>query len=162
MIKNIGYLDNLIPTTHVLADAVRKMAKTHDVIVMRNHGVLTLGRTMKEAYFLMQLTEESAKVFTIGELHGGARILTKDEYEDLRNLSSEKYRAELLSNELKYYNGDSVQCVIADTCIGGVDETAKCAEKFEREGVGVSITVTPCWCYGSETLDMNPHLPKAV
>lgn len=97
MIKNIGYLDYLIPTTHVLADAVRKMAKTHDVIVMRNHGVLTLGRTMKEAYFLMQLTEESAKVFTIGEVHGGARILTKDECEDLRNLSSEKYRAELLS-----------------------------------------------------------------
>lgn len=70
--------------------------------------------------------------------------------------------AELLANELKYYNGDPVECVIADTCIGGVAEAAKCAEKFEREGVGVSITVTPCWCYGSETMDMDPHLPKAV
>src|SRR5699024_3959368 len=70
--------------------------------------------------------------------------------------------AELLANELKYYNGDPVECVIADTCIGGVAEAAKCVEKFEREGVGVSITVTPCWCYGSETMDMDPHLPKAV
>ncbi|MBS4207986.1 L-fucose isomerase [Bacillus sp. FJAT-50079] len=70
--------------------------------------------------------------------------------------------AELLSKELKYYNGEPVECVIADTCIGGVVEAANAAEKFAREGVGVSITVTPCWCYGSETMDMDPHLPKAV
>ncbi len=55
-----------------------------------------------------------------------------------------------------------MQCVIADTCIGGVAEAARTAEKFRREGVGVSITVTPCWCYGSETMDMDPQLPKAV
>ncbi len=55
-----------------------------------------------------------------------------------------------------------MQCVIADTCIGGVAETAACADKFKRENVGVSLTVTPCWCYGSETMDMDPHLPKAV
>ena len=54
------------------------------------------------------------------------------------------------------------QCVIADTCIGGVAEAAACAEKFRREGVGVSLTVTPCWCYGSETMDMDPLIPKAV
>ena len=70
--------------------------------------------------------------------------------------------AELISANLKYANGLPVECVIADTCIGGVAEAAACAEKFKREGVGVSLTVTPCWCYGSETMDINPHTPKAV
>ena len=69
---------------------------------------------------------------------------------------------ELLTNRMHYPNGEPVRCVIADTCIGGVAEAAQAAEKFRREGVGVSITVTPCWCYGSETMDMDPHLPKAV
>ncbi|SMG43794.1 L-fucose isomerase [Paenibacillus aquistagni] len=70
--------------------------------------------------------------------------------------------AELLSSTLRYPNGKPVQCVIADSTIGGVAESAACAEKFAREGVGVSITVTPCWCYGSETMDMDPSIPKAV
>ena len=63
---------------------------------------------------------------------------------------------------LRYPDGTPVQCVIADTCIGGVAEAAACAEKFERAGVGVSLTVTPCWCYGSETMDMNASIPKAI
>ena len=58
--------------------------------------------------------------------------------------------------------GLPVECVIADSTIGGVAEAAACADKFRREGVGVSLTVTPCWCYGSETMDMDPQLPKAV
>ena len=70
--------------------------------------------------------------------------------------------AEFLSANLRYPNGEPVTCVIADTCIGGVAEAARAAEKFAREGVGVSLTVTPCWCYGSETMDMDPTLPKAV
>lgn len=70
--------------------------------------------------------------------------------------------AKFLSSQLKHYNGSRVQCVIADTCIGGVAETANCADKFAREGVGVSLTVTPCWCYGSETMDMDPLIPKAI
>jgi L-fucose isomerase len=70
--------------------------------------------------------------------------------------------AKLLTDNLRYPDGSPVQCVIADTTIGGVAESAKCAEKFAREGVGVSITVTPCWCYGSETMDMDPLTPKAV
>jgi len=70
--------------------------------------------------------------------------------------------AALLTKNLKYPNGAPVECVIADTTIGGVAESAMCAEKFAREGVGVSITVTPCWCYGSETMDMDPLTPKAV
>ncbi len=70
--------------------------------------------------------------------------------------------ADLIRSELRYPNGDPVECVIADTCIGGAAEAAACAEKFRREGVGVSLTVTPCWCYGSETMDMDPLIPKAV
>ena len=70
--------------------------------------------------------------------------------------------AELLTANLCHSNGQPVECVIADTTIGGVAEAAACAEKFARAGVGLSITVTPCWCYGSETMDMDPLIPKAI
>ncbi len=70
--------------------------------------------------------------------------------------------AKLISANLRHSCGLPVECVIADSCIGGVAEAADCAEKFAREGVGVSLTVTPCWCYGSETMDMDPHRPKAI
>ena len=70
--------------------------------------------------------------------------------------------AELISSNLKYTDGTPVQCVIADSTIGRVAESAACAEKFEREGVWGTISVTSCWCYGSETMDMNPLWPKAV
>ena len=70
--------------------------------------------------------------------------------------------ADFLSTNLRYPDGSPVQCVISDTCIGGLAESAHCADKFTREGVGLTITVTPCWCYGSETMDMDPLMPKAV
>ncbi|MFO7679965.1 MAG: L-fucose isomerase [Chloroflexota bacterium] len=70
--------------------------------------------------------------------------------------------AAFLSANLRHANGLPVECVIADSCIGGVKEAAETAVKFQREGVGVSLTVTPAWCYGSETMDMDPLLPKAV
>lgn len=70
--------------------------------------------------------------------------------------------ADLISSNLKYTDGTPVQCVIADSTIGRVAESAACATKFEHEGVGATITVTSCWCYGSETMDMNPYWPKAV
>ncbi|MDR0542393.1 MAG: L-fucose isomerase [Dysgonamonadaceae bacterium] len=70
--------------------------------------------------------------------------------------------AKFYSEHLRYPDGSPVRCVIADTCIGGVKEAALCAEKFERENVGLSLSVTPCWCYGSETIDMNPLIPKAI
>lgn len=73
-----------------------------------------------------------------------------------------KAAAKLITDNLQHTNGMPVECVIADTCIGGVAEAAMCADKFAREGVGVSLTVTPCWCYGSETMDMDPHTPKAI
>lgn len=73
-----------------------------------------------------------------------------------------KSAAKLYEETLRYPDGSPVQCVIADTTIGGVKEAALCAEKFEREGVGLTLSVTPCWCYGSETIDMNPQIPKAI
>ncbi|MDP4172454.1 MAG: L-fucose isomerase [Bacteroidota bacterium] len=73
-----------------------------------------------------------------------------------------KNAARFLRENLHYSNGKSVECVIADSCIGGVAEAAACTEKFAREGVGVSLTVTPCWCYGTEVMDSDPLIPKAV
>jgi L-fucose/D-arabinose isomerase len=70
--------------------------------------------------------------------------------------------ADLIEKELKYPNGMPFKCVIADKTIGGVFEAAEAEEKFKKEGVEVTITVTASWCYGSETMDMHPHRPKAV
>ncbi|NCN05859.1 MAG: L-fucose isomerase [Spirochaetales bacterium] len=73
-----------------------------------------------------------------------------------------KAAAKFLTENLRHPSGEPVECVIADSCIGGVVEAAQCREKFRKEGVGVSLTVTTCWCYGSETMDMDPVMPKAV
>ena len=70
--------------------------------------------------------------------------------------------AELLSSTLRYPDGTPVECIIADTTIGGIAEAAAAATKFRNEHVGLTITVTPCWCYGTETMDMDPSLPHAV
>ncbi len=70
--------------------------------------------------------------------------------------------ARLIEANLRFPSGEKVECVIADTCIGGVAEAALCANKFRKEGVGVSLTVTPCWCYGTEVMDTDPLIPKAV
>jgi L-fucose isomerase len=70
--------------------------------------------------------------------------------------------AALYSGTLHYPDGSDVVCVIADTCIGGVAEAAACAEKFERCGVGLTLSVTPCWAYGAETMDTHPFWPKAI
>ena len=70
--------------------------------------------------------------------------------------------ANLLSHNLKHPNGIPVECIIADSTIGGVTQAAVCADKFRKYNVGLSITVTPCWCYGSETMDLDPYIPKAV
>lgn len=94
---------------------------------------------------------------TIDGRLGGVRESLED---STMNLA--KSVASLLSETLRYPTGEPVECVIADTCIGGVAEATACAEKFARAGVGVSLTVTSCWCYGSETMDMDPTIPKAV
>jgi len=79
-----------------------------------------------------------------------------------QTMNMAKTAANLIGKSLKYPDGKSVECVISDTCIGGVAEAASCSEKFRKSGVGVSLTVTPCWCYGSETIDMDPLIPKAI
>src|SRR5215211_9160835 len=94
---------------------------------------------------------------TIDGRLGGVRESLEDQ-----TMSMARSVAELLASNLRHPNGQPVECVIADTTIGGVAEAAACAEKFARAGVGLSITVTPCWCYGSETMDMDPLIPKAV
>ena len=94
---------------------------------------------------------------TIDGRMGGVR-------ESLENqtMNMAKSVVDLLTSTLKYPDGTPVQCIIADSTIGRVPESAACAEKFKKENVGVTITVTPCWCYGSETMDMDPHTVKAV
>ncbi len=79
-----------------------------------------------------------------------------------QTMNMAKAAAKLITENLRHPNGLPVECVIADTTIGRVAEAAECAEKFAREGVGVSLTVTPCWCYGTEVMDTDPLMPKAV
>ncbi|MGJ8592768.1 MAG: L-fucose isomerase [Aquaticitalea sp.] len=73
-----------------------------------------------------------------------------------------KAAAKLIESNLRFPSGEKVECVIADTTIGGVADAAACADKFKREGVEVSLTVTPCWCYGTEVMDTDTLMPKAV
>lgn len=93
-------------------------------------------------------------------IDGRRRGVRESLEEQTMNLA--KAVARLLSAELRYPNGQPVECVIADTCIGGVAEAAAAAKKFKQAEVGLSITVTPCWCYGTETMDTDPAIPKAV
>ena len=89
------------------------------------------------------------------------KLMVRENLEDL-TMSLAMAAKDFLEKNLRHSCGLPVECVVADTTIGRVPEAAACAEKFRREGVGVSITVTPCWCYGSETMDMDPTTPKAV
>ncbi|CAM3415179.1 L-fucose isomerase [Paenibacillus lupini] len=81
---------------------------------------------------------------------------------EVQTMNMARSVANLISEHLRYPNGEPVECVIAESTIGGVAEAAACADQFARENVGVSITVTPCWCYGTETMDMNASIPNAV
>ena len=79
-----------------------------------------------------------------------------------QTMNMAKSAAKLFEENLKYSNGEPVKVVIADTTIGRVPESAACQDKFRREGVDITLTVTPCWCYGSETMDMDPMTIKGV
>ena len=94
---------------------------------------------------------------TIDGRLGGVRESLEDQTQALA-----KSVERLLTENLRYPNGEPVQCVVAKPCIGGVAEAAATEDLFRGENVGVSLTVTPCWCYGSETMDMDPLRPKAV
>ena len=88
-------------------------------------------------------------------------LQVRESLED-QTMNMAKSAAKLLEENLKYSNGEPVKVIIADTTIGRVPEAAACAEKFRKEGVDITITVTPCWCYGSETMDMDTKTIKAV
>ncbi len=70
--------------------------------------------------------------------------------------------ARLFEENIRYSNGEPVKVVIADTTIGRVAESAACADQFKKAGVDITLTVTPCWCYGAETMDMDPKTIKGV
>ena len=91
----------------------------------------------------------------------GRRRGVRESLED-QTMEMAQAAAKLISDNLKYPDGTPVECVIADTTIGGRFEAAMCANKFRDNNVGVSLSVTPCWCYGTETMDLDPQIPKAV
>ena len=96
---------------------------------------------------------------TIDGRRGALKV--RESLED-QTMNMAKRAAALFTENLRYSNGEPVKVVIADTTIGRVGEAAACADKFRREGVDITLTVTPCWCYGAETMDMDPNTIKAV
>ena len=88
-------------------------------------------------------------------------LKVRESLED-QTMNMAKSAAKLFEENLKYSNGEPVKVVIADTTIGRVAEAAACADKFKKAGVDITLTVTPCWCYGSETMDMDPNTIKGV
>jgi len=88
-------------------------------------------------------------------------LKVRESLED-QTMAMAKAAQKLITENLKYSNGEPVKVVIADTTIGRVGEAAACAAKFRKEGVDITLTVTPCWCYGSETMDQDPNTIKAV
>ena len=91
----------------------------------------------------------------------GRRMGVRESLEE-QTMAMARATAQLIAERLRHPNGESIECVIADTCIAGMAESAACEEKFSSQNVGLTITVTPCWCYGSETIDMDPMRPKAI
>lgn len=91
----------------------------------------------------------------------GRRMGIRESLEE-QTMNMAKATAVLLQEKLRHPCGSQIECVIADTCIAGMAESAACEEKFSALNVGLTITVTPCWCYGSETIDMDPLRPKAI
>lgn len=114
----------------------------------------------KTAGGYIRLTGDFPKVGIRPAIDG--RMMGVRESLEKQTMNMAKNAARLISSNLRYPDGSPVECVIADTCIGGVAEAAMCAEKFRKNGVGLSLTVTPCWCYGTETIDMDPLWPKAI
>ena len=88
-------------------------------------------------------------------------LKVRESLED-QTMNMARSAARLLEENLRYSNGEPVRVAISDTTIGRVVEAAVCAEQFRKAGVDITLTVTPCWCYGSETMDMDPLTIKGV
>ena len=95
-------------------------------------------------------------------IDGRRGVLKVRESLEEQTMNMAKSAAKLFEENLRYTDGTPVKVVIADTTIGRVGEAAACADKFRREGVDITLTVTPCWCYGAETMDMDRNTIKAV
>lgn len=91
----------------------------------------------------------------------GRRMGVRESLEE-QTMKMARATAEFLQEVVRHPCGTPVECVIADTCIAGMAESAACDDKFSAQNIGLTITVTPCWCYGSETIDMDPFRPKAI
>ncbi|WP_298288838.1 L-fucose isomerase [uncultured Lutibacter sp.] len=111
---------------------------------------------MKHKNLIGQLPKIGIRPTIDGRLDG-----VRESLEEI-TMQMAKNAAAFLEENLRHADGSKLECVISDSCIGGVAEAAASADKFAKEGVGVSLTVTPCWCYGSETIDMDPTIPKAI
>lgn len=111
---------------------------------------------MKHSTLIGQLPKIGIRPVIDGRLDGVRESLEES------TMNMAKIAADFLEKNLRHADGSLVECVLSDSCIGGVAEAAASADKFSREGVGLSLTVTPCWCYGSETIDMDPTIPKAI
>lgn len=126
-----------------------------------------MSKTVKEYEEVFNMAESrligSYPVIGIRPTIDGRRgaLKVRESLED-QTMNMAKSAAKLFEDNLKYSNGEPVKVVIADTTIGRVAEAAACADKFRKEGVDITLTVTPCWCYGAETMDMDPQTIKAV
>ncbi|MDD4680791.1 MAG: L-fucose isomerase, partial [Clostridia bacterium] len=116
------------------------------------------NETKKTAYSPINRYQEALPKIGIRPIIDGRRT----DALEVQTMNMAESAAQFLSENLRYSTGQPVECVVANTTIANVEEAAKTAEQFKKEGVGVSISVTPCWCYGSETMDMDPLIPKAI
>lgn len=107
-----------------------------------------------------RLNSENPKI-GIRPIIDGRRGGIRESLEDM-TMNMAKRVADLYASSLRYSNGDPVECVIADTTIGGVAEAARVDEQLKKQGVGVILSVSPCWCYGFETINMDGDLPRAI
>ncbi|MBY0204976.1 class II aldolase/adducin family protein [Paenibacillus polysaccharolyticus] len=96
LVGDIGFVPYVLPTTKLLADAVAAKVTEHSALILVNHGLVTTGKNLREAYYRTQVVEESAKVYMIAKAAGEPKILTDAEYKEIQSLESEAYRVQLL------------------------------------------------------------------
>ena len=116
-------------------------------------------------YFIMSENRLIGDYPVIGirpTIDGRRGVLKVRESLEEQTMNMAKSAAKLFEDNIRYSNGEPVKVVIADTTIGRVAEAAACADKFKKCGVDITLTVTPCWCYGAETMDMDPMTIKGV